>query len=344
MKVSIIIPVYNVAEDIERCLLSVLNQTWEELEVILVNDCSPDNAMEVVDKVIQSHPRGNIVSCLTLKRNQGVSVARNTGIRHATGDYIYCCDGDDYLPFDGIASLAEAAVHDNFPDFVVGNHETVGYRNWVLPLSLPTCVIKDNESIFAAFVNDAWPIIACNKLINHSFLLSNNLFFPEGIPLSEDEYQSFLIACVANRMSVVNKTTYYYAMRVSSVTHTRHTSTEKLWHQIDVIKRMYEVITASESLKNNPLTLLYFERLKGRFFYSYLYYPDAHFHYQSYKVLRKQTYISSFRTAANFLPIKHLIVAVHYYMPILIGYCYYKGLFWSKKRMITLKNSLRHGK
>ena len=88
MKVSIIVPVYNVAKYIERCLLSVLNQTWQDLEVILVNDCTPDNSMEIVRRVVASHPRGTVVRCLEHEENKGQSVARNTGIRIATGDYL----------------------------------------------------------------------------------------------------------------------------------------------------------------------------------------------------------------------------------------------------------------
>ncbi len=88
MKVSIIIPVYNVAKYIERCLLSVLNQTWQDLEVILVNDCTPDNSMEIAGKVIALHPRGAMVKCLEHEKNRGQSAARNTGIRVATGDYL----------------------------------------------------------------------------------------------------------------------------------------------------------------------------------------------------------------------------------------------------------------
>ena len=69
MKVSVIIPVYNVAKYIERCLLSVLNQTWQDLEIILVNDCTPDNSMEIAEKVIASHSRGGVVRCLAHEQN-----------------------------------------------------------------------------------------------------------------------------------------------------------------------------------------------------------------------------------------------------------------------------------
>ena len=97
MKVSIIIPVYNVAKYIERCLLSVLNQTWPDLEVILVNDCTPDNSMEIVRRVVASHPRGAVVRCLEHEENRGLSAARNTGISASVGDYLYFLDSDDYI-------------------------------------------------------------------------------------------------------------------------------------------------------------------------------------------------------------------------------------------------------
>ena len=72
MKVSIIVPVYNVAKYIERCLLSVLDQTWQDLEVILVNDCTPDNSMEIARRVVASHPRGTVVRCLEHEENRGL--------------------------------------------------------------------------------------------------------------------------------------------------------------------------------------------------------------------------------------------------------------------------------
>ena len=97
MKVSIIVPVYNVAKYIERCLLSVLNQTWQDLEVILVNDCTLDDSMEIARRVVASHPRGTVVRCLEHEENRGLSAARNTGISASVGDYLYFLDSDDYI-------------------------------------------------------------------------------------------------------------------------------------------------------------------------------------------------------------------------------------------------------
>lgn len=108
MKVSIIIPVYNVSKYIERCLKSVLGQTWKDLEIILVDDCTPDDSMDIVRGILETSSRSDIVTILKHEKNRGLSAARNTGIRQATGNYLYFLDSDDYLPANGIELLADA--------------------------------------------------------------------------------------------------------------------------------------------------------------------------------------------------------------------------------------------
>lgn len=97
MKVSIIIPVYNVSKYIKRCLKSVLGQTWKDLEIILVDDCTPDDSMDIVRGILETSSRSDIVTILKHEKNRGLSAARNTGIRQATGNYLYFLDSDDYL-------------------------------------------------------------------------------------------------------------------------------------------------------------------------------------------------------------------------------------------------------
>ncbi len=93
MKVSVIIPVYNVEKYIDRCLISVLDQTWKELEIILVNDGSTDNSGVICDKYAQKDKRIRVIH----KTNGGLSSARNTGNNVATGEYIMYLDSDDYI-------------------------------------------------------------------------------------------------------------------------------------------------------------------------------------------------------------------------------------------------------
>lgn len=156
MKVSIIVPVYNVAKYIERCLLSVLNQTWQDLEVILVNDCTPDNSMEIVRRVVASHPRGTVVRCLEHEENKGQSVARNTGIRIATGDYLYFLDSDDYLPLDGIATLLKFAGTKKY-DFVLGNYEITGKSRSIPLMRMKEGAVTCKKEILSSYAKDLWP-------------------------------------------------------------------------------------------------------------------------------------------------------------------------------------------
>ena len=97
MKVSIIIPIYNVAKYVTACLNSVFNQTYKDLEVILIDDCGQDNSMEIVHNFVESHPQPFPIRILYHKQNRGLSAARNTGISAAEGDFIYFLDSDDTI-------------------------------------------------------------------------------------------------------------------------------------------------------------------------------------------------------------------------------------------------------
>lgn len=182
MKVSVIIPVYNVSKYIERCLLSVLNQTWQDLEVILVNDCTPDDSMEVAGKVLSSHPRGGMARCLAHGVNRGQSAARNTGIRVATGDYLYFLDSDDYLPLDSIATLLKFAEARQY-DFILGNYEITGKSRAIPLMRMEEGAVTCNEDILSGYAKDLWPRTVWNMLVRKDFLLAEELFFEEALSM-----------------------------------------------------------------------------------------------------------------------------------------------------------------
>ena len=94
MKVSVIVPVYNVEKYIKKCLNSLVNQTLDEVEIVVVNDGSPDNSQKIIDEYTKKYK--NIKSYV--KKNGGLSDARNYGIKKATGKYISFVDSDDYIP------------------------------------------------------------------------------------------------------------------------------------------------------------------------------------------------------------------------------------------------------
>lgn len=93
IKISIIIPVYNGEKTIERCINSIINNNYENIEIIVINDGSNDRTLEILEKIKKVEKRLKVIS----QKNSGVSAARNLGIKNSTGDYIYFMDADDYI-------------------------------------------------------------------------------------------------------------------------------------------------------------------------------------------------------------------------------------------------------
>ena len=110
MKVSVIIPIYNVSRFIERCACSLMQQTLNEVEYIFVNDATPDNSMELLRGVIARYPaRAAQVKIVEHEHNKGLPAARNTGLAAATGEYIFHCDSDDFVEPEMLEHLYNAA-------------------------------------------------------------------------------------------------------------------------------------------------------------------------------------------------------------------------------------------
>ena len=128
MKVSIIIPIYKVEPYIERCIQSVLRQTYRDLEVILVDDCTPDRSMELAKACIEQSPLSKDLQIVYLRheQNRGVSVCRNDGIDAATGEYIMFIDSDDHITDDCVETLVKPL--ENYPYDLSLRHGGSGLR------------------------------------------------------------------------------------------------------------------------------------------------------------------------------------------------------------------------
>ena len=120
-EVSVAIASYNVGKYIETCLQSVLNQDFDDYEVLICDDCSTDDTLDIVKRIIQEHPKGNKVRIDQGEKNQGTAVIRNNGIDHSRGKYLMWVDGDDYLPENAI-SILYAKMQETHADMVMGNH------------------------------------------------------------------------------------------------------------------------------------------------------------------------------------------------------------------------------
>lgn len=216
MKLSIIIPVYNVEAYIADCLQSVMRQTHKgPVECILVDDCSTDRSMAVVEELIADYVGPIDFRVVHHEQNQGPSVARNTGLDIAVGDYVYFLDSDDWISDDCIEKLVKPLQQEEV-DIVIGNYEMVGERPYYLELSLPEGSYHE-KGIRETFCNQGVYVMVWNKLYRKDFLLKNHLRFDEGWT-REDEVFAFELACVEKSFYVVKEVTYFYRISENSVT------------------------------------------------------------------------------------------------------------------------------
>lgn len=207
--VSLIVPIYNVELYIERCLLSALNQTYQNIEIILIDDCGQDNSMDVSRRIIETHPRGNKVSILQQKENRGPSAARNRGIKSAKGEYIYFLDSDDEITIDCIDTLITSCKDD---DIVLGSLYSEGKANRP---NIGKRYTKQN-GLIDAFFKEEIDLYACNKLLLKDFIISNNLYFPEM--LHEDFIWTYNMIVRAKSINLIPDFTYKYTLREDSRT------------------------------------------------------------------------------------------------------------------------------
>ncbi|MDL1913527.1 MAG: glycosyltransferase [Bergeyella sp.] len=231
--VSIVVPVYNVEKFIERCLFSVVQQTYKDIECILVNDNTPDSSMALAEKFISNHdyPFFKIVN---LPTNLGLSEARNRGIDEAKGQYIYFLDGDDAIfpqAIEGMVNLAENTK----ADLVVGQsiciNEAEKWEKDYFPSMVSQSLLEGNRNIFSAFVDGLYPVMACDKLVRLDFIRKNALYFVKDL-FSQDVLWSFQSALRLQKIAFLRESTYRYYFHEDSIIHNRGEKHFKNWISI----------------------------------------------------------------------------------------------------------------
>lgn len=197
--------------------MSVVNQTWRDgsIECIFVDDCGTDNSAHIVKDLIAGYNGQISFSLLHHDYNKGLSEARNTGLRAATGDYVYFLDSDDKVTSDCIEKLVQPLKSFEY-DFVFANHEVIcDWSDMNLTLTIPEGPYLSKDDVVDNY-HHGWYAMAWNKLVRRDLLINNSLFFEPGI-LHEDELWSFMLACVARNMYVLNERTYIYYVRSGSI-------------------------------------------------------------------------------------------------------------------------------
>ena len=217
MLISIIVPIYKVEKYIERCLESIYNQTYHNIEIILVNDCTPDNSFLIAIGIANKYSYKYKTYFVNHTENRGIGEARNSGVKHASGDYIYFVDSDDEIVLDAITSLAVVLKTNLDFDLVKGLHKQISFngipmniynrQDWGAFIDLECC----KELMFGESDNYVW-----NVLIKKAIITDNNLSF-DSI-LYEDVLYTYYLSKYASKMYVLDKETYIYYMNHGSTT------------------------------------------------------------------------------------------------------------------------------
>lgn len=228
-RVSIIVPVYNVEPYIDECLQSIANQTTSlihcssfkgdaGIECIIVDDRGTDHSIKNAKKFVTGY-KGNIdFRIIQHEHNQGLSAARNTGIRAAKGEYVYFLDSDDSVTPDCLAGFLNIIQEHPYVDLIQGLiDQDSPYMNQFVSKEYPTYT-EDRKYIKRAILDyDQLPVCAANKMVRRQLIIDQNLFFKEGI-IHEDNYWSYFLAKHVKSLAVYPQKCYIYTVNPISIT------------------------------------------------------------------------------------------------------------------------------
>lgn len=203
-KISIIIPVYNCEKYLNKCLSSVKNQTYKNYEIIIINDGSTDNSLNIIKNFVKENSKCKYIN----QKNKGLSDARNNGMNISTGEYIFFLDSDDEIPNDAIENLLHCAIK-NQSDIVIGNMINYNSKNkynnytskYIKNLNLVS--YKDYPKLFS-FVHAAGKLYKSNLIKNIKFISNVK---------HEDNYFNYSLYLKNIKISMITNTVYYHRIR-----------------------------------------------------------------------------------------------------------------------------------
>ena len=249
MKVSIFIPMFNVALFIEKCATSLFEQSYKNIEYIFVNDCTPDNSIKILESVIGKYPeRLSQVKIIHHDVNKGIATTRNTGILNATGEYLLQVDGDDYLDTRTVELMLNKALAEK-SDLVLCNYFLEFKKNKIEVKH--GYINKDqylNDVLSAKIPPSIW-----NKLIRLEVYKKNNLLFKEGVNYGEDYMLVPQIIYFSDKISSIDMPLYNY-IRWNANSYTAQIKVSHLNNLIEVCAQLNKIFEPKVKF-NDALTI-----------------------------------------------------------------------------------------
>ena len=257
-KVSVIIPVYNTEKYLKKCLNSIINQTLKDIEIIIVNDGSTDNSLNICNEFVKKDERIKLIN----KENEGLSAARNTGLKLATGEYIGFVDSDDWLSLDFYEKLYENASQNDadiaYGDIVRKSNKIHKLRRNLTEIAVFTDNLDKIYNIKNLSLGCVW-----DKIYRKSLLDNNNLEFEKGVYYEDGR---FLVQAIyyANKIVSVPNIYYYYFINPKSIVKSQRTQKkidDKIMCRIFILNFLAD--KKIKLKKGEFLTVIYKIRLFG---------------------------------------------------------------------------------
>lgn len=231
-KISVVIPVYNVEKYLPQCIDSVLSQSFEDYEVILVNDGSTDGSLAIAQQYERANKKVKVIS----QENKGLGGARNTGIQHASGEFICFIDSDDTIYPDTLATAAEA-IDRLSCDIAIFDIEYVDENGTTLSIqqgmdeNLESFDLVNHQSLLFC------PPSACNKLFRRALFTDNKILFPARVWFEDIRTITKLYPHAA-KICYIPKPLYRYLQRADSIMHSA-----KVSRNAEIMEALSDVVT-----------------------------------------------------------------------------------------------------
>lgn len=233
--VSILVPIYNVEKYIERCAISLMEQSYDNIEYVFVNDYTKDESVNILKRVIERYPNRQKVKIINHSQNKGLSASRNTGITNSSGDYISFVDSDDYLDKYAIELMVNIILEEN-AEIVVSNFKYVtefGLKKFIRPKERYNKI----EYIQSLLRWNEIDLTLWGKLFRKDIFTKNNIRSLEGYNFGEDYAVLPRVSYYANKIVFTNYVSYYYEYSNNN-SYTKKISEQSLYSLVHIAKEI----------------------------------------------------------------------------------------------------------